>query len=646
MISVYFQVAGLLLTVMIAILFISKTRLLFDTDRAFLCLLMNIVMAITLDIVAEYAMAFYDNSMLNVHVTDGICKVFLVAQMCVGAFTMRYAFVSMQVKGQIKQIVRGIYGYVTMAAAILVLLTPVHMESWKETSDLYIYGISPNLAYSVLLFYFICCVVMIVRNRHSMQASYYISALTFAGIISVSVVLAYFCPDLNMISFAMALALLFMYLEMENPNDYVDGASGALNDYAFFRWEQRLIDGHEHVMMFLITLSEAEYLKKKMGLDTYGAMLGCFVQNVSHIHGAKLFRLDSGEFVLIEKDMNQQAYVEQELYDAFETVAGKYDAFKPEYVKIGLIPTTQVYDDMMTLNSDLRFFYKHMQSLPGGSVHVMDDEALKLKNQEDYVVLSLKKAIQNNEILVYYQPIYSTAKQRYTTAEALIRIRDLDGNFMSPELFIPIAEQRGFILTLGHAVFENVCRFVKEQDLEKRGFDYLEINLSTVQCMQKSLATELVSIMKKYSISPGFINLEITETAAIQSEKTLLVNMQRLIQLGVSFSLDDYGSGYSNLDYVIRMPFYLVKLDKLLVWSSFENEKTKVLLESSVRMFQKMHLRIVAEGVETKAQALYLDHLGVDYLQGYYFSKPISEEDFAKVISNNIRRNLYRENES
>ena len=645
MISVYFQVAGLLLTVMIAILFVSKTKLLFDTDRAFLCLLMNIVLAITTDIIAEYAMAFYDYDMLQVHVAVGICKLFLMVQMCVGGFTMRYAFVAIRGEGQIKRIVRQIYGYVMLVACLGVLLTPARIVT-QYTGTNYVAGISPMLAYSVLLLYFVCCVVMIVRNRRSMQASYYISALTFAGMISVAVVLANFRQDLNLISFAMALALLFMYLEMENPDDYVDGASGALNDYAFQRWEQRLMDGHEYVMLFLITIAEAEYLKKKMGMGAYEAMLGAFVQSASHIHGAKLFRLDSGEFVLIERDMEQKDYVEQELYDIYQSVAKQYTSLKPEFVKLGLIPTTQGYENMMTLNADMRFFYKHMQSLPGGVLHVMNEEALKLKNQEDYVVLSLKKAIEKNEIMVYYQPIYSTAKQRYTTAEALIRIRDLDGRFMSPELFIPIAEQRGFILTLGHAVFENVCRFVKEQDLEKRGFDYLEINLSTVQCMQKGLATELVSIMKEYSISPGFINLEITETAAIQSEKTLLVNMQRLIQLGVSFSLDDYGSGYSNLDYVIRMPFYLVKLDKLLVWSSFENAKTRVLLESSVNMFQKMHLRIVAEGVETKAQALYLDHLGVDYLQGYYFSKPISEEEFAVVISNNTKRNLYREAEA
>ena len=211
---------------------------------------------------------------------------------------------------------------------------------------------------------------------------------------------------------------------------------------------------------------------------------------------------------------------------------------------------------------------------------------------------------------------------------------------MSPEVFIPIAEQRGYILTLGRAVFTNVCRFIREQNLEKSGFEYIEINLSTVQCMQERLSTVLVSIMKEYSISPAFINLEITETAAIQSEKTLMRNMQRLIQLGVAFSLDDYGSGYSNLDYVIRMPFNLVKLDKLLLWSSFENEKTKVLLETSGEMCKKMHLKIVAEGVETKEQALYLEDRGVQYLQGYYFSKPVPEDAFIQIVANNTRRNL------
>lgn len=640
MINIYYQLAGLVLTIMIAILFASKTKLLFDTDRAFSCLLMNILVALTMDIVAVYFMELYTNDMISQFVVQCLCKLFLISLVSVGWLTMKYTGIVVrkeQKAGIFLSHANVIPLCIFMAAGLFLNL---EVKERGSSGVLYCSGAYATLAYVMILVYLALCVVIVLRNRRSMEMRYFVSAITFAMLILGAAVLTLCFPNLKIVSFTMALALLFMYLEMENPDDYVDRVSSALNEYAFQRWGEKLLLAHEEVKAFVVLLPELDYLKKKMGVIDYGVMLTELTQKIIKLHMGKVFRLDSGEFVYVVKTSEQENMVYQELVDIVEYISEKQPVLRADGVKYGLIPTFEGYEDIISLSQDLRFFIKHLKTLSAETLHVLDEDALNVKNEEDFIVLSLKRAIAENEILVYYQPIYSTAKQRFATAEALIRIKDLNGKFMSPEVFIPIAEQRGYILTLGHAVFENVCRFIRQQDLEQRGFDYVEINLSTVQCMQKGLDSELISIMKEYSISPGFINLEITETAAIQSEKTLMKNMQKLIQLGVSFSLDDYGSGYSNLDYVIRMPFYLVKLDKLLVWSSFEHEKTKVLLETSVKMFKKMHLKIVAEGVETQAQALYLEDMGVDYLQGYYFSKPVSEEEFIQIVANNTRRNL------
>lgn len=642
MINIYYQLAGLVLTIMITILFASKTKLLFDTDRAFSYLLMNILCALTLDVIAVNAMALYENAMIGKNIAQVLCKLFLISIVSVGYLTMKYTEIAI---GR-EQGTRAFWGHANIIPlfvfAAAALFFDVRVKTLEHTGELYCSGSYTVLAYVVLIVYLALCVIIILRNRRCMERRYFVSAITFALLILGAAILTLCWPALKNVSFTMALGLLSMYLEMENPDSYVEKVSSALNNYAFQRWGEKLLSNHEAVKAFVIWISGLDVIKKKVGVMEYSEMLTELTQQIIKLHIGKVFRLDSGEFVFVVKASEDEDSVYRELKAIVEHVAQKYVVLNADYVKYGLIPSLDGYEDMMTLYQELRFFLTHLQSLSGDVLHIMNEEALNVKNEEDFTMLSLKKAIADEQILVYYQPIYSTARQRFTTAEALIRIKDLNGRFMSPEVFIPIAEQRGYILTLGHAVFESVCRFVREQNLEQRGFDYVEINLSTVQCMQQGLASELVSIMKKYSISPGFINLEITETAAIQSENTLMKNMQRLIQLGVSFSLDDYGSGYSNLDYVIRMPFHLVKLDKLLVWSSFENQKTKVLLETSVEMFRKMHLKIVAEGVETQAQALYLEDIGVDYLQGYFFSKPVPEEAFVQIVANNTRRNLNR----
>lgn len=642
MINIYYQLAGLVLTIMIAILFASKTKLLFDTDRAFFHLLMHILCALTLDIIAVNGMALYVNYMADRTFMQVLCKLFLISVVAVGYLMIRYTMIAIGREQKASVFFSHISLIPLCVFAVLALFLDVEVKTVSSTGEPFCTGAYAVLAYVFLIAYCALCAISILQHRESMERRYFVSAISFALIILGAAVLTLCLPRLKNVSFTMALGLLSMYLEMENPDDYVDQTSSALNNYAFQRWVEKLLADREPVKAFILWIAESDYMKKKIGITDYSGMLTELTQQIARLRMGKIFCLDSGELVYVVKASEDENIVYRELTAIVERVSEEYTVLNTDYVKYGMVPSFEGYGDVMSLYQDLRFFVKHLQALSGDALHIMDEDALSVKNEEDFIMLSLKQAISDNQILVYYQPIYSTAKQRFSTAEALIRVKDLNGRFMSPEVFIPIAEQRGYILTLGHAVFESVCRFIREQNLEQRGFDYIEINLSTVQCMQQGLASELVSIMKEYNISPGFINLEITETAAIQSENTLMKNMQRLMQLGVSFSLDDYGSGYSNLDYVIRMPFHLVKLDKLLVWSSFEHAKTKVLLETSVEMFKKMYLKIVAEGVETQAQALYLEDIGVDYLQGYFFSRPVSEEDFVQIVANNTRRNLNR----
>lgn len=640
MLHIYYQLAALVLTIMIAVLFAFKTRLLFDTDKAFSHLLLNILVVIILDIIAVYAMELCADGALAGPIAQWIGRAFMLSVVSVGYFSSRYTFVAIRSSAKNDFTLKNANVLPIVFCVVVAFFTDVNVQEQGSSDILYFNGSFVYISFLILVLYLLFSAMIIFSHRKQMEKQYFISATVFMVIIFCSVLITFFNPHYKILTFTMAIALLFMYLEMENPDDYVDCISGALNDYAFRKWGENLLKDRTEIGIFIVSVTEDGYIRKKIGNSEYERMLREMKQQMVKLRMGKVFRLDSGEFVYVVKSPEKESVIYEEMVEIISDISDRYAGLPADKVRYGVIPSLAQYSDMLAFSQDLRFFLKHLKTLSGDALHKLDDEALKVKNEEDFIVLSLKSAILENRIMVYYQPIYSTAKQRYTTAEALIRIKDLDGNFMSPERFIPIAEQRGYILTLGHAVFENVCRFIREQDLEGKGFDYIEINISTVQCMQKGLASELVSIMKEYSISPGFINLEITETAAIKSENTLIKNMQRLIELGVSFSLDDYGSGYSNLDYVIRMPFYLVKLDKLLVWSSFEQAKTKVLLETSVEMFKQMQLKIVAEGVETKEQAMYLAELGVDYLQGYFFSKPVSEEEFIKLVNSNTRISL------
>ena len=256
------------------------------------------------------------------------------------------------------------------------------------------------------------------------------------------------------------------------------------------------------------------------------------------------------------------------------------------------------------------------------------EEMIQEKSMEELMI----GAINRNAVEVYYQPIYSTREHRFTSAEALIRIRDEGGNLVPPGKFIPIAEKNGMILKLGKIVFRKVCQFIKENHTEQYGLHYIEVNLSVVQCAYDHLAADYINIMNAYHVDPKQINLEITESASSNAKKTLLDNMNILLDYGVSFSLDDFGTGQSNLNYIVDMPVSIVKFDRSMTQAYFENDKARYVMDAAMHMIHGMKLEIVSEGIETREAFETMERLNIGYIQGYYFSKPLPQKEYLEFL--------------
>ncbi len=262
----------------------------------------------------------------------------------------------------------------------------------------------------------------------------------------------------------------------------------------------------------------------------------------------------------------------------------------------------------------------------------VDFDFVEQMRKEKSMEQMLDEAMKEDRIEVFYQPIFSTRAKKFVSAEALVRMRDRDGNLVPPGAFIAVAEANGKILQLGEIVFEKVCRFFTKEQLEQYGLHYIEVNLSVVQCGYPGLADDYIGIMEKYQINPRYINLEITESASMAAKKTLLENMRRLMEYGVCFSLDDFGTGQSNLNYIVDMPVDIVKFDREMSQAFFQDEKAKYVMNAAMQMIHGMKLKIVSEGIETEEQYLAMEELSIDYIQGYYFSKPLPEAAFLAFL--------------
>jgi len=217
----------------------------------------------------------------------------------------------------------------------------------------------------------------------------------------------------------------------------------------------------------------------------------------------------------------------------------------------------------------------------------------------------------------------------------LVRLRDKKYGYVSPDLFIPAAEKNGAIYQIGEFVFEEVCKFLKSPEFLELGLDCIEINLSVAQCMQPDLAKHLIQIAKKHDVSPRLINLEITETAVENSREVMLNNLKELEAAGFRLSLDDYGIGYSNIQRIATLPLDIVKLDKTFV-DRVQQDNMQIILSNTIRMLKDLNLQIVVEGVETAEQLEYISGLHCDYIQGFYFSRPLPKKEFTSFIEKQI----------
>lgn len=251
-----------------------------------------------------------------------------------------------------------------------------------------------------------------------------------------------------------------------------------------------------------------------------------------------------------------------------------------------------------------------------------------LMNNIDSII---ENAISNHLFEVYYQPIYSIEHKIFNSAEALIRLKDPQYGFIPPDLFIPVAEKSGAIHRIGAYVLDEVCAFIASPEFKELGLDYIEVNLSVAQCMRNNLADEILEIMTKHNVSASQLNLEITETTASNSQETLQENVKQLLESGINFSLDDYGTGYSNIERISSLLFDIVKLDKTFV-NVANNNNHDIVLNHTVSMIKDLGMKIVVEGVEDETLLNRFADLGCDYIQGYYFSRPIPKPEFIQFI--------------
>jgi len=409
------------------------------------------------------------------------------------------------------------------------------------------------------------------------------------------------------------------YFEEKFTNHLIEGGSGAL---------------------LLVDIDNFKYINDIYGHTVGDEILKQFSNRlltvVTDLEKNIVARFSGNEFVilteeLVEKDeISNFANILCKIIEAPFNISNKIIKITAS-IGITVYPSDGRMVEQLVQNADVAMY--HARRITNKSYHFFNMEILQNVLNEMKIENHMRSAIEEDEFEVYYQPIMSIKEKNVKGFEALVRWNSKSLGFILPDSFIPIAEKTGLIIDIGSIVFDKACAFLAKLNQKLNTEFTMSINISVIQLMEEHFANHILGIISKYDIPNHLIRLEITESMMLESNENIIAKLFYLRNHQVGISLDDFGTGYSSFKNLIRLPLNGIKIDKAIMKDSISNEHVFSLLSSIVDFAHKTNIDVVAEGIESN---LYLDRslkLNVDFVQGYLFSKPVSELQVIELLS-------------
>ena len=628
-----FDIAAVFVTLFMAYFIIFKKGVRKHANRVYLSMLVFNFIAEIADIFGSYANNHPD--ITTVYIKDFWNYLYLSSHNVIGYIIVVYVFYLI---GYEKTQRKAMSLLVIPIGVDLTLLftNPFHRQIfYYDDLGRYTHGKLFFVIYVVALAYMIFAIYMTVRHRRAITERRASALIFFLCITFVPIVIQIIFPEYLLTLFFETLGLMGILFTIESKDETVSPTTGILNRYALQAALDRAVAGKGYVLL-LVKIPNLNYYNKMIGFENMNGILRRISKWMDETYEPHIcYDCGRGHFAVLCDQIARAdiQIIRSKTMERFERAWGKGEFSLVFPVQFGVI---HIGEDVKTVENAFMLIDRPFEGKMSSELNV--DKAVHDYERGVLIERLIDKALHNKSFKVYYQPIWSTAENRVNSAEALCRLIDDEYGLISPDEFIPIAERNGTILNIGQFVFEEVCRFYSEGGLKALGIDYVEVNLSVVQCMGKHLKEMFDGILEKYSLDASCINLEITESATAENQRVLFDTIEVLKDSGFTFSLDDYGTGYSNITYMYDMPFTIIKIDKSILWKALhpetgEGQRNAVIyLENTIRMLKDMNYCVLVEGVETKEQKKLLEDLRCDYLQGYFFSKPVPGKDFADYL--------------
>lgn len=428
--------------------------------------------------------------------------------------------------------------------------------------------------------------------------------------------------------FGLVIGIFVVFWTMYNPQRVEDSLTGAFAKGYLNKWIPEQIKRGKKFHVLQISMWKLKQVNKLYGNSVGDQLLIHVAEELKQIRASNyIFRIHGNQFLIFSMTRSDYEATKKEILQLFQTpfdigdekvdfsatICGITDA--EELVDNDMLLAYLEYLILLKPKSDKTTLIENSETTRQGFLY------------EQRVKKYMNTAIEDDLFEVYYQPLYSVQEGHYETMEALSRLRHPTLGMIPPDIFISLAEKNGQIIELGKLQFRRVCRFMKSHTELMNHIGSIKLNLSPLELLKPGYSQELIMIIKEYELPYSWFQFEITETVATEYSQELLETIKEFRSVGIEICLDDFGSGYANLNTILKLPFSTVKLDRSMLNGICEDKQVALLYRNIVAIMQDLGHKVVAEGVETKEEVALLKEWGVDLIQGYYYTKPLSRVD-------------------
>ncbi len=626
-----YDYAAAFFLLMLLIWYITEKKVPLKSYRYFACVLVNAFLATILEIITFLMVRHTD-----IIPYEQIYLIMSLQMLCIHSFITCLAFcllsmAHIQVKKNAK--LKWLFLIAWTLDAVICLLNPIlHWAAVLKNGVYSAVGVGYILYVIDAVMAFLMAGILIQKRfEFKFLKKSLVIFLFVCGVIAGVVQILNFAPMLNL---AITVFCLVMYLFQQSPDAVTDEVTEQFSRRFFGEYLKDKFIEDRPFSVIVVDMDDFKFINQNYGVGIGDALLrqvGKYLEDIEISN--VVFHFDADRFcVVVDRNKISPDDVANGIRARFTYPWDQNNLEIMMSVTACIIDCPEEAGGVESLIEVIDYAMEIAKSLNKGSIVRASEMDLAKIQMSKNVEKAVKDALNKGTILIYYQPIFSAEKQCYSSAEALVRLHDEKLGWIPPDIFVPIAEKSGFIIELGELILHKVCRFIEQSKLSETTIEYIDINVSPLQLMQKGFADKMLDVIKQYDVSTSQINVEITETAMMTSFSVVNENLSKLISNHIAISLDDYGTGYANINYINQMPFRFIKIDKDIIQASFKEGKASITLEYTIGMLNALNLSIVAEGVETEVMKDELIKIGCHYLQGWYYSKAVPEAEFLKLI--------------